>query len=186
MTDKPQETLQIPTDASADALAASLFSEVFISDQLARDLIGKALPKGMQISHFSVLNHLARVQEERTPAQLARSFHVTRGAMTNTLSKLVWAGHVHIRPDWDDARRKFVAISPAGRQARDAAPQFGGEIEAVFPIIQMIIDKRCVNCTIDGHCCCGAARAHGMVPHALEQSDAGVYDAFVVIDHENA
>lgn len=121
MTDKPQETLQIPTDASADALAASLFSEVFISDQLARDLIGKALPKGMQISHFSVLNLLAHLNVERSPAELAEAFHVTRGAMTNTLSRLEWAGHIHVRPDWDDARRKFIAISPAGRAARDAA-----------------------------------------------------------------
>jgi DNA-binding MarR family transcriptional regulator len=83
----------------------------------------------MELSHFSVLNHLAGVQDERTPAQLAKAFHVTRGAMTNTLSKLEWAGHVHIRPDWDDARRKFVAISPAGRAARDAA------VQAVVPVI---------------------------------------------------
>ena len=108
-------------DASADALAASLFAEVFIADQLARDLIGKSLPKGMQISHFSVLNLLAHLNVERSPAELAEAFHVTRGAMTNTLSRLEWAGHIHIRPDWDDARRKFVAISPAGRAARDAA-----------------------------------------------------------------
>jgi len=105
----------------SDPLAATLFAEVFMTDQLARNLIGKALPRGMEISHFSVLNHLAHIGEERTPAQLAATFHVTRGAMTNTLSKLVWAGHIHIRPDWDDARRKFVSISPAGRQARDAA-----------------------------------------------------------------
>ncbi len=80
----------------------------------------------MELSHFSVLNHLARSGgEEKSPAQLAKAFHVTRGgAMTNTLSKLEWAGgHVHIRPDWDDARRKFVTISPAGRAARDAALQ---------------------------------------------------------------
>ena len=102
-------------------LAVTLFGELFMADQLARNRISKALPKGMELSHFGVLNHLARIQEERTPAQLARSFHVTRGAMTNTLAKLEWAGHVHIRPDWDDARRKFVAISPAGRAARDAA-----------------------------------------------------------------
>lgn len=110
-----------PAELSADALAASLFSEVFIADQLARDIIGKALPKGMQISHFSVLNLLAHVGAERSPAELAEAFHVTRGAMTNTLSRLEWAGHIHIRPDWDDARRKFVSISPAGRAARDAA-----------------------------------------------------------------
>jgi len=112
-----------------DPLATALFSEVFMADQLARNRIGRALPKGMEISHFSVLNHLARAGEERTPAQLAATFHVTRGAMTNTLSKLEWAGHVHIRPDWDDARRKFVSISPAGRAARDAA------MAAIVPVI---------------------------------------------------
>ena len=96
-----------------DALAVALFSEVFTADQLARNVIARVLPKGMELSHFSVLNHLAHLNDERTPAQLADAFHVTRGAMTNTLSKLEWAGHVHIRPDWDDARRKFVSISPS-------------------------------------------------------------------------
>ena len=110
-------------------LAVSLFGELLTADQLARNRMSKALPKGMELSHFSVLNHLAGVQDERTPAQLAKAFHVTRGAMTNTLSKLEWAGHIHIRPDWDDARRKFVAISPAGRAARDAA------VQAVVPVI---------------------------------------------------
>ena len=68
-------------------LAVSLFGELLTTDQLARNRISKALPKGMELSHFSVLNHLAGVQDERTPAQLAKAFHVTRGAMTNTLSK---------------------------------------------------------------------------------------------------
>ncbi|WP_435165454.1 MarR family winged helix-turn-helix transcriptional regulator [Falsirhodobacter sp. 1013] len=109
-----------------------------MADQLARTRISKVLPKGMELSHFGVLNHLARIGEERTPAQLAKSFRVTRGAMTNTLAKLEWAGHIHIRPDWDDARRKFVAISPAGRQARDAAlsaivPAVGDVVRALGP-----------------------------------------------------
>jgi DNA-binding MarR family transcriptional regulator len=116
-----------------DQLAASLFSEVLMADQLARARLSKALPKGMELSHFSVLNHLAGIGEERTPAQLADAFHVTRGAMTNTLSKLEWAGYVHIRPDWDDARRKMVAISPAGRAARDAA------VAAIAPVIGEVV-----------------------------------------------
>lgn len=118
-----------------DDLAVSLFGELFMADQLARNRVSKALPKGMELSHFSVLNHLARLNEERTPAQLARAFHVTRGAMTNTLTKLEWAGHVHIRPDWDDARQKFVAISPAGRSARDAA------VAAVIPMIADVVQS---------------------------------------------
>jgi len=117
----------------ADTLAAALFSEVFMTDQLARLKVSHTLPKGMQISHFSVLNHLAHAGEERSPAQLAATFHVTRGAMTNTLAKLEWAGYVHIRPDWDDARRKFVSISPAGRAARDAA------IAAFMPVITDLV-----------------------------------------------
>mgnify|MGYP001227070572 CR=1 FL=1 len=116
-----------------DDLAVSLFGELFMADQLARNRVSKALPKGMELSHFSVLNHLARINDERTPAQLARAFHVTRGAMTNTLTKLEWAGHIHIRPDWDDARQKFVAISPSGRAARDAA------VAAVIPMIADVV-----------------------------------------------
>jgi DNA-binding MarR family transcriptional regulator len=119
-------------DKSED-IAVTLFGELFMADQLARNRISKVLPRGMELSHFSVLNHLARLNEERTPAQLARNFHVTRGAMTNTLAKLEWAGHVHIRPDWDDARRKFVAISPSGRAARDAA------VQAVAPVISDLV-----------------------------------------------
>jgi DNA-binding MarR family transcriptional regulator len=114
-------------------IAVTLFGELFMADQLARNRVSKALPRGMELSHFSVLNHLARLQEERTPAQLARAFHVTRGAMTNTLAKLEWAGHVHIRPDWDDARQKFVAISPSGRAARDAA------VQSVAPLIADVV-----------------------------------------------
>ena len=116
-----------------DDMAIVLFGELFMADQLARNRIARHLPKGMRLSHFSVLNHLAGVQDERTPAQLARAFHVTRGAMTNTLARLEWAGHVHIRPDWDDARQKFVAISPAGRAARDAA------VQSVAPMIAEVV-----------------------------------------------
>jgi DNA-binding MarR family transcriptional regulator len=108
-------------------------AELFMADQLARNRISKALPKGMELSHFSVLNHLARSNDERTPAQLARAFHVTRGAMTNTLARLEWAGHIHIRPDWDDARQKFVSISPSGRSARDAA------VQVITPMIADVV-----------------------------------------------
>ncbi|MCA0940307.1 MULTISPECIES: MarR family winged helix-turn-helix transcriptional regulator [Alloyangia] len=117
----------------ADALAISLFSELLTADQLLRNRLTRVLPDRMEISHFSVLNHLARVQNERSPAQLARSFHVTRGAMTNTLTKLEIAGYVHIRPDWDDARRKMVAISPAGKRAREAA------LAAMAPVISEMV-----------------------------------------------
>ncbi|THH34676.1 MarR family transcriptional regulator [Aliishimia ponticola] len=107
--------------APTNSLAIALFGEVLAADHMIRQRLSRVLPKGMELSHFSVLNHLARNAAERSPAQLAQTFGVTRGAMTNTLAKLEWAGYVHIRPDWDDARRKMVAISPAGRAALDQA-----------------------------------------------------------------
>ena len=55
--------------------------------------------------------------------------------MTNTVNKLERVGWVHIRPDWDDARRKLVSISPAGQAARDAA------LAAIAPVIAEVVDK---------------------------------------------
>ncbi|WP_439153714.1 MarR family winged helix-turn-helix transcriptional regulator [Yoonia sp.] len=120
---------------SSNHLVVTLFSEILAVDQLARASVARVLPKGMELSHFSVLNHLAHAGDERSPAQLAKTFHVTRGAMTNTLHKLEWAGWVHIRPDWDDARRKMVAISPSGQSARDAA------LAAIAPVIADVVAK---------------------------------------------
>lgn len=116
-------------------MAISLFSEVLAADQMVRNRLSRVLPKGMEISHFSVLNHLAWHEGERSPAQLAETFNVTRGAMTNTLSRLEWAGYIHIRPDWDDARRKMIAISPAGLRARDQA------LSAIAPMVGDVIDQ---------------------------------------------
>ena len=127
--------LAIQMNDVTDSLAVSLFSEILTVDQLARNRVAKALPKGMELSHFSVLNHLAHTQSERSPAQLARTFHLTRGAMTNTLGKLEWAGWVHIRPDWEDARRKMVSISPSGLSARDAG------LAAITPLIADVVSR---------------------------------------------
>ena len=116
-------------------LAVALFSELLAVDQLARSSLARVLPKGMELSHFSVLNHLAYVNTEKTPAQLAQTLHLTRGAMSNTLRKLDWAGWVHVRPDWDDARRKMVAISPSGLVARNQA------ITMIAPLIGNVVGQ---------------------------------------------
>ncbi len=115
-------------------LAIALFSELLTVDQLAKSSVARVLPKGMELSHFSVLNHLAHAGGERSPGQLAQTFHLTRGAITNTLNKLEWAGWVHVRPDWDDARKKMVSISPSGISARDAA------LAAIAPIISDLVE----------------------------------------------
>ncbi len=120
---------------SRDPLMIVLFSEVVMIEQMARGRLARALPKGMELSHFMTLNHLAGTGGEKTPAQLARTFHVTKGAMTNTLQKLDAAGYVHIRPDWDDARRKWVKLSPAGQAARDRA------VVAIAPVFDDLLRR---------------------------------------------
>ena len=112
-----------------DPLAVSLFSEISAIDHLFKVRLSKTLPQGMELSHFAVLNHFSTLQGEKTPAQLARSFNVTKGAITNTLTKLSKMGYIHIRPDWDDGRSKQVSISNAGKSARDNA------VSAIEPII---------------------------------------------------
>lgn len=103
-------------------LSLALFGEIIAMDHIAKAAMSRALPKGMEISHFALLNYLHTLSgDERSPGQLAKSFSVTKGAMTNTLNKLEVAGYVAIRPAWEDARRKMVAISPAGNRAREQA-----------------------------------------------------------------
>lgn len=111
----------------------ALFSEIVMVETLTRSRLARVLPKGMELSHFMVLNHFARLGGERTPAQLARAFRLTRGAMSNTLARLDAAGYVHIRPDWDDGRKKWVSLSPTGRAARDQA------VAAIEPVFDDVV-----------------------------------------------
>lgn len=118
-----------------DPIAIALFSEVLASEQLMRGRLSRALPKGMELSHFVMLNYLSKQSRERSPAQLARTFNLTKGALTNTLSKLESYGYIHIRPDWDDARKKLVLISNAGDRARDEA------VLAITPVFEDVMSK---------------------------------------------
>ena len=112
-----------------------LLSEIGTIEQLARNKLDNALPKDLNISSFSVLNHFSGSRVEKTPLQLARSFHVTKGAMANTLNKLEKQGYIHVRPDWNDARKKCVSISQSGIDARNNA------MKSIKPILDEIIQK---------------------------------------------
>ncbi len=117
-------------------LAIAIFSEVLAIDQRLRTRLSKALPKGLELSHFSVLNHLFATTTECTPASLATSLHVSRGAISNTLTRLEKNGYIHIRGDWDDARKKYITLSAAGKLAREMA------IKAVDPVFNEFTDSK--------------------------------------------
>lgn len=115
-------------------LGTTLFSEITAIDHLFKSILNKKLPDGMEISHFSILNYLSNVDEEKTPAQIAKTFNLTKGAITNTLHKLFQVGYIHIRPDWNDGRKKFINISQTGIKARDQA------LNNILPLLDEIID----------------------------------------------
>ncbi|MFS4438248.1 MarR family winged helix-turn-helix transcriptional regulator [Paracoccaceae bacterium GXU_MW_L88] len=129
----------------SDPLVMMLFTELDVVDQMLRGHLRRALPKGMELSHVSVLNLLATLSTERSPAQLARAFHVSRAAMSNTLTRLESSGYVHIRPDWDDARRKHVSITRAGIQARDQAMD---AFRSTFSQVSTVLDPLEIRSTL--------------------------------------
>jgi DNA-binding MarR family transcriptional regulator len=105
------------------------FNEIGIIEQLARNRLERALPDGMRVSHFSLLNHLVRLGDGKSPLQLARAFQVAKGAITNTLQKLEAKGFIRLIPDPDDGRAKKVLLTERGRRMRDEA------IEAMTPVL---------------------------------------------------
>lgn len=119
------------------ALWFTVFNEIGIIAQLSRAMFEARLPEGFLLPQFSVLNHLLRVGDGRTPLQLARAFQVPKTSMTHTLGVLERAGLVRLAPNPGDGRSKCVWITEAGRAFRDAGiARLGPDIaalEARFP-----------------------------------------------------
>ncbi len=106
-------------EQKALSLYFSLFNEIGIISQLGRALMDARLPGGLSSLHFSVLNHLIRVEDGRTPLELARAFQVAKTTMTHTLAGLQSHGLVEMRPNLKDGRSKCVWLTKKGRQLRD-------------------------------------------------------------------
>ncbi|WP_435105710.1 MarR family winged helix-turn-helix transcriptional regulator [Arhodomonas sp. AD133] len=114
----------------------AVFNEIGIIAQLTETKMERALPDGLRMSHFSVLNHFVRRPYPATPVQLAQAFQVTKAAITNTLNRLETRGLVEITPSSEDRRSKQVAITPRGREAHTAClealrPELA-QVEAAF------------------------------------------------------
>lgn len=123
---------------SQTPIAFEFFNEIGIIDQLAGTILERALPAGMTRAQFAVLNHFVRLgHHERSPAQLASAFQVTRPTMTSTLSRLARDGLVAIRDDPADGRAKLVSLTPQGRAAREAAI---AAVATVLPLLDGILD----------------------------------------------
>jgi DNA-binding MarR family transcriptional regulator len=105
----------------SDPPVLRLFTEIGIIDQFVTTLLERALPDGLTVAQFGILNHLARLGGEWGPARLARAFQVTKQTMTATLSRLEAQGFIAIRADPVDGRGKLVSLTPQGEAARARA-----------------------------------------------------------------
>lgn len=120
------------------SLYFAFFNEIGIIAQLSRAAFEARLPDGITLPHFSVVNHLIRVSDGRTPLELARAFQVPKTSMTNTLAGLEARGLIETRPNPKDGRSKRVWLTDTGRSFRDdairrMAPELASLAEAVGP-----------------------------------------------------
>lgn len=120
------------------AMAFRLFNEIGIIAQLSGNAFEKAMPEGMTLPQFTVLNHLTRLGGNRTPLQIANAMQVTKGTMTNTLQHLERGGYISVTPDPSDGRSKRIDISEAGREIHrrsiGAMEPMLAQVSAMFPI----------------------------------------------------
>ena len=107
------------TAPASDQILLALFTEIGIIDQLVRARLEAVLPDGLLLSHFVMLNHLARIERPTSPVELAQALQVTKGAITNTLQRLEERRLIAVLPHPTDRRGKRVALTAAGTAARD-------------------------------------------------------------------
>jgi DNA-binding MarR family transcriptional regulator len=108
-------------DPTPEATLFAVFTEIGILAQLSRALFEARLPPGFTLPQFTVLNHLVRVRDGRTPLELARAFQVPKTSMTHSLAVLGRHRLIETRPNARDGRSKRVFITEAGRAFRLAA-----------------------------------------------------------------
>lgn len=130
---------------SDTALLFEIFTEIGILEQLSRALLEARLPEGLIAPHFTVLNHLTRLDDGATPIDMARAFQVPKTSMTHTLKGLEARGYVTLRPNPDDGRSKQVWLTDAGRALRNntiaaLAPEFA-DLAAGFDVERLVSIK---------------------------------------------
>ncbi len=106
-----------------------LFNEIGIIEQLSRAAFEARLPDGVLVSHFSVLNHMMRLGDGKTPLSLSSAFQVPKTTMSHTLMLLEKRGWIEMRPNPEDKRSKLVWMTEAGRAFwQQAIGSLGGEM----------------------------------------------------------
>lgn len=108
-------------ESASNRLLFEFFNEVGIVSQLSSALLNKSLPEGLHVAHFTLLNHMVRLGDGKTPQQLVSAFQVTKSTMTHSLQVLEERGFVELQPHPDDGRSKLVFLTDRGRSFREEA-----------------------------------------------------------------
>ena len=113
----------------------TFFNEIGIINQLSRALFEARLPDGLTVQHFSVINHLVRLGDGKTPLAIARAFQTPKASLTNTLAGLEKRDLIQMKPNPKDGRSKLVCLTDQGRSFREEA------IAAMVPEILALKDQ---------------------------------------------
>ena len=94
---------------------------IVLAKHLERSVEAALEPHKLSLGQFDILGTLRRQDGGMTPSQLLQSVVLSSGGMTNRLDRLEQAGWVVRQADPADRRGVVVVLTPAGRQAIDAA-----------------------------------------------------------------
>lgn len=76
---------------------------------------------GLTYAEFDVLAALHRAGGPLRPSELTRALYLTSGGTSNVLQRLTAAGHVEREPNTEDARGRWVRLTPSGEAITDKA-----------------------------------------------------------------
>lgn len=76
---------------------------------------------GLTYAEFDVLAALRRAEAPLRPSELTRSLFLTSGGTSNVLQRLTAAGYVEREQNTNDARSRWVRLTPTGESLTDKA-----------------------------------------------------------------
>lgn len=121
-----------PAGLPGDPILFSVMTEIAIIAKLGDREFERRMPDGLTVAQFSILNHLLRLDREETIGEIAHCMQVAQPTVSSTVRKLEEKGFIVLKADPADRRLRKVAVTAAGRKARDAA------VKAVAPGIDIL------------------------------------------------
>ena len=76
---------------------------------------------GLTYAELDILATLRRAGTPLRPSELTKSLLLTSGGTSNVLQRLTAAGYVEREPNAEDARSRWVRLTPSGQQMTDKA-----------------------------------------------------------------